>query len=389
MPRINRNEECNTDEADNTDNTAPLVEADPDAAASSEEQNPETAAPETAAHASGQLPLYPPIAIEPLAEQAKATAEKHLNAAAQAEFFSAMIADDQLLEVASRRGLLCSFTIRFPLVMNPPPPIEVDAPEFATIDYLKRRITRAKLLRGEFLLPEKFALKRPAQAPSDGQAVGSSMEYVPETGQVGGVKPILFNLGFTAQGKYELSLTSAKASTDKVQQEMLLKGAGQAGKVAELPLSSSPAKRAYQEMLGGQQPKRTPAPDQAGPSGVAPPPLSVPQVVTAPSSSNVAPSPTPRRSTGRWTPEEVTALIQGVQAFGFSWATIHDRFSGTAISERRSTVDYKDKWRNLVLAVKEGKQMRGLALSEDTKTLILRIAATNGAGKPMNVCGNC
>lgn len=46
-------------------------------------------------------------------------------------------------------GLLVRFVIKTVRTYQPQPEMAVEAPEFMTVEYLKRRIMKAKLLRGE------------------------------------------------------------------------------------------------------------------------------------------------------------------------------------------------------------------------------------------------
>ena len=72
-----------------------------------------------------------------------------------------------------------------------------------------------------------------------------------------------------------------------------------------------------------------------------------------------------RRQLGRWTPDEVAALIVGVQLHGTQWSTIWEHYVvAGVINPGRSQVDLKDKWRNLVkLACNPGKQARSIDLT--------------------------
>jgi hypothetical protein len=69
------------------------------------------------------------------------------DAASQAQHLKVLRFDDQLAELATRRGLLVTFHIR--TTARGAPELAVEAPEFMTVEYLKRRIAKAKLLQGQ------------------------------------------------------------------------------------------------------------------------------------------------------------------------------------------------------------------------------------------------
>jgi len=327
-----------------------------------------------------ELPLLGAISVAPLTQEAAQTAVKHLDAQSHAMYMHDIMADDQLIEMGSQRGLLVRFTVRMSVSTSRPEMIVV-APEFCGVDFVKRRIFREKLLLGEFLPPHRFALKGPAHAPTDLNAAGSSMEKLPEETDKG-IPSLLFNLGFRAGGDYEVEITSVPVSTDKDQQETMLRGITQGGTGAAMPLSSDPDARRYQVLL------ETKAQNIKPPSPLPPPVATAPEendlgpggsvgaangVVAAAPPRTAAPIGSPRQRAGRWLPGEVDALIRGVQAYGYLWRKILDEYSGV-FHPNRTSVDLKDKWRNLVkLSKVPGKQARGLDLTEDLRTLILRL----------------
>ena len=74
------------------------------------------------------------------------------DAASQAQYLKILRFDDQLAGLAGCRGLLVTFRIRTIARGGPAgqaPELVVAAPEFMTVEYLKRRIAKAKLLQGQ------------------------------------------------------------------------------------------------------------------------------------------------------------------------------------------------------------------------------------------------
>lgn len=57
--------------------------------------------------------------------------------------------DDELAALAARRALLVRFLVSSFRTYLSFPDLSVEAPEFMTVEYLKRRVFRAKLQRGE------------------------------------------------------------------------------------------------------------------------------------------------------------------------------------------------------------------------------------------------
>lgn len=95
------------------------------------------------------VPLLPPVRPDPLNAAAIQALNSHLNAAEQNQHLQSIRLDDAVMEVASRRGLLARFTVHALSFSSGVPDLVVEAPEFATVEFLKRRIFRAKLQRGE------------------------------------------------------------------------------------------------------------------------------------------------------------------------------------------------------------------------------------------------
>lgn len=89
-----------------------------------------------------------------------------------------------------------------------------------------------------------------------------------------------------------------------------------------------------------------------------------------------------RAETGkRWSPEETDAFIAGVERHGVgNWQKVHDACS--AIFGRRTTVDLKDKRRNLVKAVTTpGLIPRSVRLTAEQKERIQACIAAKGGGR--------
>ena len=76
----------------------------------------------------------------------------------------------------------------------------------------------------------------------------------------------------------------------------------------------------------------------------------------------------------RWDKQQTKALIDGVERHHTSWALILQDFA-EQLGER-SQVQLKDRWRNLVLAVKYHKQTRGDSLDHHLKIKILQLVHT-------------
>ncbi len=80
-----------------------------------------------------------------------------------------------------------------------------------------------------------------------------------------------------------------------------------------------------------------------------------------------------RTETGkRWTFEETEAFLAGVEMYGVgNWQKVHDACA-SLFGQRRTTVDLKDKWRNLVKAVSTpGLIPRSVRLTPEQKQRIL------------------
>ena len=76
----------------------------------------------------------------------------------------------------------------------------------------------------------------------------------------------------------------------------------------------------------------------------------------------------------KWTVSEIEALVGGVQAYGYMWKEILENYGGHYINPCRTTVDLKDKWRNLgKIAKNPEKQTRSIDISDEVKVTILRL----------------
>ena len=85
----------------------------------------------------------------------------------------------------------------------------------------------------------------------------------------------------------------------------------------------------------------------------------------------------------RWTGEEADALLDGIRKFGRGeWAQIRKAIWATSDFPKRSSVDLKDKWRNLEDSTTkpEGFKFRALmpALLAKTKEIIMEAADASG-----------
>ena len=56
----------------------------------------------------------------------------------------------------------------------------------------------------------------------------------------------------------------------------------------------------------------------------------------------------PKRQFGRWKEIETKTLIAGVDIYGLKWARMKDDHRFKKIFASRSSVDLKDKWRNII-----------------------------------------
>ncbi|GAB4822586.1 hypothetical protein N2152v2_009632 [Parachlorella kessleri] len=377
-----------------------------------------------------KLPAKPTDQLNSLAMQTLASQD----AASHDQYLKLLRFDDQIAELASRRGLLVRFLIKSVKTYQPQPEMVVEAPEFMTVEYLKRRIMKAKLLRGEFVNPIRFILRKKILNENN-DLVG--MEDVASREPTGD-EIFLFHQGYEAPGPYELFIASVPQTTDREQQERILGlHPQQAQQHGPDPGAVDASRLSYQQLLqapgmpgaagAGQlagMAAASGAMQQLGPHGEMPASSAalgmempgvldqqqavslhsgmlagggLPMVQAMPvldgtqqmyglaheEGGSVAglteKSPKPRRQTGRWMPEEVEALIEGVTLFKTSWAQIYERYVVTnKINSKRTQVDLKDKWRNLVKLVTDpNKHARGMDLSEDQRQTILRLVFAN------------
>lgn len=79
----------------------------------------------------------------------------------------------------------------------------------------------------------------------------------------------------------------------------------------------------------------------------------------------------PRREHNRWNDEEVEKLLTGVECIGVgSWRQLKNESF-----DNRTDVDLKDKWRNIVKAVKHNKKPRGMTMTPEMRSRVLRCDA--------------
>ena len=318
------------------------------------------------------------------------TAQKHLDAQFLDRFIKEVQADDHLADVAYRRGLLVNFVI-YTLPGNQRP-LQIEAPEFASVAYLKRCIFKYKLLNNGFCPLERFDLRKRNNA----DVAGTSNDQIPLHEDTLGIPTLLVDLGFFAGNTYELSIIShPQPAIEEPEERLKLQGVAYYSPTKVIP-SENPNVRKYQELLQGTQlagnfappliegaspgagiPIPRGAPNTAGVAGASPRPGALQSPATAGEGSD-APGRSPRQlRAGRWSAEEVEALVWGVQAFGPIWSTIWHNLGGRGIDSRRTPVDLKDKWRNLVkLSSDPSKQTRSIGLTDQLKATILRLANT-------------
>jgi Myb-like DNA-binding domain len=341
-----------------------------------EEEHPHEEVPQSVPSPQHAIPKVPVQACEPLNPEGLTALENTKDPQCHAYWVKTAHHDDHVAEIASQRGLLVRFVVK---TVVPKPALVVEAPEFATVEYLKRRITKAKLMCGKFLAPANFVLRRNTQNEA-GEVRG--LEDVVSHDATGN-EVFLADAGFEAPATYELIMASAPRTTDKEQQAAMLVGGS--GAMQGGPQALSPERLAYRALLEApRQPARRPGPPGHHPTLPGAP---APGVLQPSASTAVAPRPAAvvspegklRRQRVRWQPDEVDALIAGVQAFGTCWSQIYEHYATGAtprINPARTQTDLKDKWRNLAkLVTQPGKQPR-MDLSEEVKDTILRLVCS-------------
>lgn len=285
----------------------------------------------------------------------------NLDCQQQAEFVKQMEEDDIDEAIACEEEVFIMFVVkglREELQDPTPPPLEVMAPFYQSVSYLKRRVTKAFLFqRGQYCPPNRFDLRSTVDVQSLEQ--GYRQQVLPETSETG-LKVRLRDLGFEKGLVYELRLTSAPVvDQDRTDQEEMLKNVAALSRGPKLVRSNKPQISNYQDLL--HAPENVPPP-QKGPSALS---------IEAPS------GPVQRKNArgGPWSPEEVEALINGVQIYGqSSWARILNRFRGNPMDPKRTGTDLKDKWRNVVKAASNPAKARAQGLSDEMILQILRLS---------------
>lgn len=361
-----------------------------------------------------ELPNLPPAKLVELTEENCKILDTKLNAKQKSELLEQLHVDDEFFKVASRRALNIEFVISQPSTTNARP-FKVVAPECATLDYLKRRVLKYKLRNNDFIHLDRFCLRRPRDSE-----VGKPTQRLED-------RRHLYNLGFFAGHSYRLDIQSV-GKVNEEQKEKLIKGYSDIhmeykdpeakgwaafikGEVAGL-ISSQ---QAVGNILRAPPDAIVPTQQQSGgddnqpqtqPQRVTSTPLG--QVFTAmtPGQAFNAITPTqigtvqPTNQSGstkkmgrRWARDEVISLIKGVEKYETSWVCIKKYFSAKPYEEalaiqeskenvsvedqvidaNKTTIMYKDKWRNIVKVVTEGKKTRKLALTEEERQWVLSI----------------
>lgn len=92
---------------------------------------------------------------------------------------------------------------------------------------------------------------------------------------------------------------------------------------------------------------------------------------------------------GRWTADEVTCLIQAFKeciqedaSRKYIWKKIMDKYRGRGISECRTSMDIKDKWKNLRRTATKNVKCRYVKLDEETLTWLKSEDANPQASRP-------
>lgn len=342
-----------------------------------------------------QLPKFPIQESTPL-NQAALQALRGQDAQSHDHTLRLLAFDDRLAELASQRGLLVKFVVKRVGTNAAIPIAVVDAPEFMTVEYLKRRIMKARLINeGRYLNPGMFMLRATQIDP----ATNTSRLVELTSRGPGGEEVFLSDLGFEAPGSYEVLIASAPVANDREQQNRMLAAAGGSNLMSAGPVS--PDRQAYRSLLtaaaggdGGANgtvprpaapriPTKKIHPEQARRQSDAQFISPARQQAGVGTGGGVPPSGDKvRRPKCPWQPDEVESLIEGIQAFGTSWAEIHGKYTRgdpPRIDPRRTQVDLKDKWRNLVKLVTEpGLKPRGMDITDDLKTTILRLMMSSG-----------
>lgn len=289
----------------------------------------------------------------------------NLDCQEQAKFVKEMEEDDVDEGIAYDEELVVMFVvkgIREELQDPAPPPLEVMAPIYQSVSYLKRRVTKAFLFqRGQYCPPNRFDLRSTVDVQSLEQ--GFKQQVLPETSETG-LSVRLRDLGFEKGLAYELRLTSAPVVDHRSDHEQMLQNVAASSRGPPLVRSSKPEVRNYQDLLHAPEI----AAPQRGPSGGATVSIEAPS------------GPVQRKNArgGAWSPEEVEALVNGVQIYGqSSWAKILNRFRGNPLDFKRTGTDLKDKWRNLVSAASNPSKARAQGLSDEMILQILRLSNEN------------
>lgn len=344
-----------------------------------------------------------PREIEATLSKLSTIASRFLDPQAQDILLNEIRSDDELAKVAYQRSLLATFIITPPSTTSgSSPPFQVEAPEFASVEYLKRRITKAKLLLSQELYKyDRFSLR---QAHFPGRDLTGELKVLDEKMPSTNIPMLLFNLGYRGGETYHIHMISRAKSSDQTQQQNMLQAAATAGARKVVPLAD-PAARAYQELLHGSPLEPAPVaravtaaavrqvtsaiiPDPVGvvatnqvnrpiespgPAGLPRPEIMALMAHDDGNFVQIDRSPREQRA-GRWSNEEVSALVRGVMQYRYNWAEIKRAFAGT-IDQRRTTVDLKDKWRNLVKVCSDpSKAARTVSVDEEVGHLILYLA---------------
>ncbi len=322
----------------------------------------------------------------------RAAGIKQLDARAQANFLYDVQVDDEIAEVAYQRGLLATFVVSPPsMATGSVPPFQVEAPEFASVEYLKRRITKEKLLlSNEYYVPDRFTLK---QAHFPGRDEDEEIKELDEKMPSTNIPMLLFNLGYRGGETYHVTILSRARTNDQAQQQNMIAAAAAAAP-RFIPLED-PVARQYQDLLHAHATMAAQAQAPAAPASrqdpvpelqpqyrqvevaVGPAPLPSPEVIPGHAMMNVpgeAPRSPRRNRPGRWSAKEIESLVGAIQTYKYNWAQIKVA-CGDNIHELRTTIDLKDKWRNLVKVCRDpSKVIRSVGISDGMKEEILRIA---------------
>lgn len=346
------------------------------------------------------LPLFQKTHVKKLGEKERELLASNLDAKLFTAVMKQLLTDDDVVEVASQRGLLIKFKIKPFMSHSESAIVEVEAPEFASVKFLKRRFFKASLFRNTYLEMDQYSLYS-EQNPRSGEIQSVELEDCEQNT----FEKLLFNIGFRAGNTYLIKVKLQPSSNDKEQQNTMLRESAAQGRsiFSQYGFSDDPEIKKRQELLQGkareeadkifeivggeEQPsQRTSPAKKAKPSPAKPAlePLNLIEYDSTPGkrktraatqeekkeNEQTEQGTTGRRNLGKWQIEETRCLIRGCEEFNFSWREIQSKYSGNGIHPERTQVDYKDKWRNIKRCINLKTEPRGFKMDDYDKEQI-------------------